>query len=555
MDTVALTVVGTEGRQWGEAFPDSRNRSCGKVSVLARLLPFLWLAVPLVSGAETLQGQESLSVHHLDVTLVVGRDGSLEVEERVQLLPAGGRDSRSEPPRLHRPLPLQQRSLYGGGVRRIRWGNVNVSGPDEEPRRWQLTGHNGGQALLATQALPGEVTLRYVGHGLVEQQGQTAGLRWTLVPWTWERNIQTVNVWFVLPLGVTGVQASIQGAGQHRGVRGVDQLESRFLFQLDLADVPVTGDPPILQARWDSDILRSPSLISLVGRGLSAYWPLLLPLVSLGFLVRQRVQRRPVPNAGVLPDGLTSAEAGFLVNLRVEARDLVATLLEMERRGALEFLDEGGATPLLGLQRPRRVLLAPRPGSLPDNHPGLSALRELVGPESNTISPGESPEALHRAMSALREEVEIHLVNRGFLERPLSQMAGHGMSLAVGFLLVGVALAGLGVQYLLLRPDVAYGAAVLTALPFALRHHLVPPWTAAGRRAQAAVEKLQRELARGPVGGMEAWRLALVGPPPQSSDPGSLKGAGAASAASTGAHLLEEVEVALSPGRGWRGGP
>ncbi|MEX2526315.1 MAG: hypothetical protein WEA09_01640 [Gemmatimonadota bacterium] len=540
-----------EARGRARAFLDIPCARRGEAATAWRL-QFLGLLLLLAWSHGVGHAQEGLSVRHLDVTLVVGREGALEVEERVQLVPRQGSATQG-PPMLHRPLPLQLPSLYGHGMRRIRWGAVDVTGSGGEPQRWQLRGRSGGQAILSTQtpSASESVTLRFVGHGLVERRGQRAGFRWTLVPWNWERNIRSVNVWLVLPVGVTGVQASIQGAGQDRGLRGTDELESRFLFQLDLADSSLAGDPPVVEARWDGDILRPQSLISLVRQGFSTYWPLLLPLLSVGFLARQRRLRRPVPEGGPLPADLTSAESGFLLNLQVEPRDLVATLLELERAGGVEFQETGGASPLLGLRQPRRVLLVPRPGALPDDHPGLATLRELVGPELNATSLGNSPEALPRALRTLHGAVETSLVNRGFLERPLSQMAGRGVSLAVGFLLVGVALAGLGVEYLLLMPGVAYGAALLFALPLAFRHYLVPPWTPAGRKAQAAVQTLQRELARSPVDGMEAWQLALVGPMP-AADPSPLRGAGAASPSSIATHLLEEVEDALTPARGWR---
>src|SRR4029434_6983918 len=126
------------------------------------------------------------------------------------------------------------------------------------------------------------------------------------------------------------------------GAYAVDRVQSYWRFRSTRALRPREG--MTIVAAWPPGRVAPPSELRRAGWLAADYWPLALPALALvwGALVWSACGRDPGAKQSVKPEyeppaDLIPAQAGTLVEDRAHPRDVIATVVDLERRGYLQI--------------------------------------------------------------------------------------------------------------------------------------------------------------------------------------------------------------------------
>lgn len=321
----------------------------------------LTLGAVLLALAAPLHAQErSLRLRDFDALLTVGRDGGLEVTERLTINFIGAWNG------LNRDLSL--RHVTGQGRKEeLDLEVTSVTDGDGKPLRVEESEEVGTKRLRIW--IPGatdadrQIVIRYRVSNAIRffYEGSETGpmdeLYWNVTGTQWEMPIDRVQGRVVLPPGARPRQMAVYTGAERTTLAGSNG-ESRVTEN----GVEFASKGPLqpyegvtVAVGWPAGFVASrPSEAAHRTREMLRLWPLALPLLAFGFCFRawRRRGRDPREESIVVqyepPASMRPAELGTLVDHEAQMRDITATLVDMAVRGYVG-IEERTEKKLMGL--------------------------------------------------------------------------------------------------------------------------------------------------------------------------------------------------------------
>jgi hypothetical protein len=287
---------------------------------------------------------DSLSVRSYDALLVVNRDGTLDVTERLRVAFFGPWNG------INRDLSLGHRTGQG---RRVKL-DVEFQTPTDgegHPLKAELEsleGWNQRQKIWVPGARDAERTLviRYRVKNAIRffyeggPEGALDELYWNVTGNAWTMPLERVQVRLLLPEGVRPTRRAVYTgyAGSTGAEADIEEEAGGLLFTTRRPLLP--GEGITVAAGWAPGVILSrPSEAEVRRADALRLWPLGLPLLvfALAFRTWRRRGRDPRAQAIVVryepPDGMSPAELGTLVDNSADIKDVTATLVDLAVRG------------------------------------------------------------------------------------------------------------------------------------------------------------------------------------------------------------------------------
>lgn len=442
------------------------------------------------------------------VAMSLTADGALNIAETIS--PAKGQV-------LQRHLALDM-AVEGNRTQHFEVSDVAATG--------DATAAVDGNTLITTAAGPATVT--YTVRGTVADIADHQQVLWPFAS-GWDSRLHGVTGSFASPstkpssptctLGPAGAQIRCTAAQvDHTGVVRVQQDDlppdtlATFTVIIPAGTVPATASFSALPGQQGAFALTAPGIAALTGLGVAsaalAAWVLIARrrdarARDIAVTLTDPLVRDEKGTRFAAPDGVLPGQVGTVIDLRVDAVDLTATVVDLAVRGYLWIAETTGPGGRLDWQISRR---APADGLLISYEVGLL---DMLLPEG---TPTVFMSSLHLPGSRLDlgdipDAMYADAQRHGWFRRApehLGTLARYGigvllagllvtavLAISIGNAMVGVALCGLGAVC-------------------ALAGMLLPVRTARGHLLVAHVAALRRYLGELSVDGLDAADAEIV---------------------------------------------
>lgn len=483
---------------------------------MRRTVPLLLLALAAAAaGPVPVEAQRTLAIRRFEATIVVNRDGSLDVTETITAQFTGSWNG------IYRTIPVEYRTPQGFNWS-LRLDFLGATGgPEGAPLKVERARER--HYMKYKIWVPGAenatrtVQLHYRAKNGLRFFEDHDELYWNITGDEWDVPIDSAWAEIHLPEQAAGVRAIA-----FNGVYGSTAQEAKVEARGNV--IRVTMPHPLAfhegltaVVGWNKGVVAEPTKAERTLGFLGTNWPLGLPFVV--FLAMFNIWRRrgkdpeelPVTVQYEPPKGLTPAEAGALIDETVDMRDITATMIDLGVKGHLSI--EERETKILFLFKNKEYVfhrLDPKPGA-----PALERHEQLVldgifegGKREVKLS--ELDEEFYTHIEGIRSAVYGRLIERKlYRSRPdhvkVRWMVG-GVALGFLFFLLGV-IAGprFGLTPL---PFVLGGIA--SGLIMVLFARVMPARTVPGARALEKVRGFEEFMSR-----VEGERLERIKQAPE----------------------------------------
>jgi hypothetical protein len=508
---------------------------------------FLTLASALLVLAAPAAAQDrAIRIRDFNALLVVGRDGTLDVTERLTIRFDGKWNG------LNRDLRLEHQTAEGrSAFLDVELGSVTDG--DGRPLKVEEEEINSGYSKRLKIWIPGaenaerQVVIRYHVGGALRffyagsEPGPMDELYWNVTGNEWEMPIDRASGRVVLPEGATPARWSVYtgpaGTGLE-GSRATSRASGRTLAFA--ADAPLAeGDGVTVAVGWAPGFVAARRTEAQYRRAETLrWWPLALPLLvfAAAFRFWRRGGRDPRPESVVVqyapPEEMTPAEAGTLLDHKAEMRDITATLVDLAVRGYIG-IEERTEKKLFGLmsdtefvfhtRRPREAWAelaehenlyltglfqsARRSGAAWEEiRAAAHAGRGEPSPEipygqtegTEFVELSSLQNRFYNKLPGIRNALYRKLITRGYYTRRPDHVKNLWMGLAIAALALGFGggiVAG-GNWGSAISTEAALAAGLASAVILFVFSRIMPARTPAGARAREAVLGFREFLSR-----------------------------------------------------------
>ena len=445
----------------------------------------LLLAATALPGGLAAQ-ERLLDIRSFRSEILVRRDGSLHVKETITVRFQGEWNG------IYRTIPVQYRTSQNLNYHlRLRVTGVH----DEAGNELRSEQHRQGGDLEIKAWVPGArdatrtVVLEYQVANALRFFPDHDELYWNVTGERWAYPIREASADIYLPPEIkgvrtnafTGVYGSVRQDVATEEVGNVVRFRTRNELGLHEGLTVVIG--------WNPGVVTRPSTLARLASFLISNLLLLVPLLALwGMLLIWRRYGRD-PELGSIapryepPAGMTPAEAGTLIDLTCDMRDITATVVHLAVRGFLR-IEESEKEHLFGLFNSRDYDFVRLSGvdeaDLKEHERDLLA---ALFEDGDTVALSSLQNRFYKKLPEVMDSLKSSLVSEGYYVRnPATVRALFiGAGVAVGFLvnLLGMALAA----YRGTSPVTAVMAGVLTGLVIAIIGWFMPARTVRGTSA------------------------------------------------------------------------
>ncbi|HEU0054421.1 MAG TPA: DUF2207 domain-containing protein [Longimicrobium sp.] len=310
---------------------------------MRRLLLVLCLVLAAARPAAA-QG-DSIKVRLFEATLMVNRDGTLDVTERLRIAFFGPWNG------LNRDLSLGHNTGQGrrekldieiapptdGEGRPLRYETEDLEGWNERLKIWIPGARDAERTIVVRYRVRNAIRFFYAG----SDAGALDELYWNVTGNAWTMPIERVEARVVLPDGVVPARRAVYtGAEGATGAADAEiaEVTGGLLFTTRRTLAP--GEGITVAAGWaPGAILSRPSEAAVKRAETMRFWPLPIPLVVLLLALRSWRKRGRDPREESItvqyepPAGMSPAELGTLVDHEADLRDVTATLVDLAVRG------------------------------------------------------------------------------------------------------------------------------------------------------------------------------------------------------------------------------
>lgn len=475
------------------ARPTLRPPSCFLLRALLCLL-LLWPALPADA--------RSFVLSRFDVDLQVLPNGELLVTETVSPRFEGSWNG------IERLIPVEYRTPQGFNYQLL-LDDVTVT--DERGAPLKLESSRERHYRNFRIWIPGAndatrtFVLKYrVRNGLKFFEDHDE-LYWNVTGDEWDVPIEHASARIRLPSNATGVRAlAFTGA---YGAR-----EEAATVTLEGSRVTMTMTRPLgfregltAVVGWDKGLVAAPTPMDEAQLFLRANWPLAIPPLVLGVMLRLWWTRgrdprlRPITVAYEPPDNMTPAEVGTLADESPDVRDITATVVDLAVRGYLR-IKEHKTEQLFGLWTSTDYLFhrnQPRKdwAALP-KHERLLLEALFKDEDSDEVSLGSLENKFYRSLPGIRDAIFDSLLTRAYYaQRP--DRVKQNYYLAGGLTALGLifSLATMADNWGI-APLALFGSGILSGLIVAGFGRIMPARTVKGTRAVEGVLGFEEFLTR-----------------------------------------------------------
>jgi hypothetical protein len=429
----------------------------------------------LFATATTSVAQSGFRVTDFRADYKIRSDGSVEVVERVDVdfgyLWRHG---------IYRDIHLQSRLQR----LEVRTASDGAGQPlPVEVDRWRRSRIRIGDPDRMVTGVQSYV-LGYTIRGALDHHSDRTELYWQVTGTESDVPIERAEASVALP--TTGPTAS--GPWGHRCFAGSPESSDETRCS---ADMPASGrfrfsttglapgEGLTMVAAFPTGVVPRPSFLDRLGVGLMTFGPLGLPFVVLAGLSLMWTRAGRDPSAGSvvpqwrLPEALRPGPAGGLVDDRVDTRDVVATLIDLARRGFVRIRRLKAPGPLSRLDRWDPAARALQDLGLNDwELELLTSERQGLEVYERLLVDGIFGDQRSRRLSELRNKFHVHLpeirraiyrqlvtrrlvredpqaVRRRWAWTGFASLVAGAVGVALGRDLLGVGVAGSGILVLL----------------------------------------------------------------------------------------------------------
>ena len=321
----------------------------GRALLRAAVIACACVLAPTVASAQ----ERTLQIRAFDAEYHVTERGELLVTERITAHFTGSWNG------IYRVIPIRYAMDNGSDYTLA----LHLGGATDEHGTALRTEVERDGALLKVKAwIPGAhdathtLVLTYRVDNALRFFEEHDELYWNVTGSSWDYPIDSVTARVFLPRSATNVRSTafLGAAGSREAGASIVEEGTITTFR---ANRPVAlREGFTIVHGWDPGAVQRPSSIAKAGRFARSNIVLLFPLITLAgmlFLWR-RLGRDPALGSIVAkyepPHDMTPAEAGVLVDLAVDNRDIAATLVDLAVRGHIRIHEEEKSS-LLGFAR------------------------------------------------------------------------------------------------------------------------------------------------------------------------------------------------------------
>ncbi len=479
----------------------------------------LALAVLLATLALTVAGpaaaqSKTLYWERYEVTLAIQPNGDLRVVERQQIRFTSGSFTFG-----YRDIPLDKtEGISGVSISEPGVGAYSASGSGQAHT---FTASNQGDSLYIkwffpqTENASRTFDVAYTVHGALRIHDSGDKLQWFAFPTDRDFGIQEASARVVLPPGASfqlidsaGVQATW---GQSGDGTSVTYLANEPMSASDYMEIGVEfthgmvpDQPPSWQSSQDQlenyDLNVKPAIdlgLAVLGGVLGLGGPALIYLL---WYTRGRDPKvGPVPEyVEQPPDDLPPGVLGTLVDEKADMRDVVATIIDLGRKGALS-IEETGRTGLFGLGASDFVFKkAPNPPS-GLNPVETAVIKGIFRGGRDSIELSDLRNKFYTELPGIQRKLYKEMVSRQFFrsnpDTTRKIWRGIGLALIFGAVFLGGFVAAALSTYTSMLPCVI-GALVLIGLAMVIAGGAMPAKTAKGAEAAQRWNAFKNYLSR-----------------------------------------------------------
>jgi uncharacterized membrane protein len=368
--------------------------------------------------------QRSLAIKRFDAHIVVDMDGTIDVTETITVAFSGQWNG------VYRTVPVEYRTPQGfSWTLRLE----DISATDDHGTALKVERSRERHYLKLKIWVPGAnnatkaVVLHYRATNGLRFFEDHDELYWNITGDEWDVPIESVSARIDLPPSVSGVRAiAFDGA--------YGSTSQNAEVSIDGPAVTVTMAQPLgfhegvtAVVGWDKGVIAEPTSVERATGFLASNWPLGIPvLVFFGMLTLWRrtgrdPEQRPIGVRYEPPKGLTPAEAGTMIDERVDMRDITATIVDLAVQGHLK-IEEKEEKVLFGLFKHQEYVfhrLDPKPGARPLERHEDFVLEGMFRHGKRTVELSDLEDEFYTYLSRIKNSTFDRLVERGlYRSRP-----------------------------------------------------------------------------------------------------------------------------------------
>lgn len=445
--------------------------------------------------------QRAIIITDFGARIVVNKDASVDVTETITARFNGQWNG------IYRTVPVQYHTLQGLNWS-IRLSDISATTPDGEALRveHQREGHYEKVKIWVPGAQDASrtIALHYKAANALRYFDDHDELYWNITGDEWDVAIGAVSAEIVLPDAVEGVRAT-----SYNGVFGSRSQDATVTVDGHVVRVSMPKtlgfhEGVTAVVGWNPGVVTRPTATEKARNFLADNLPLLIPLpifFGMAFLWWKRGRdpsKRPITVQYEPPTDVTPAEAGVMIDERVDPRDVTATLVDLAVKGHIR-IEETEEAHLFGLFSSTEYVfhkLRPAEPAPLQRHEllMLDGLFENVGVDRVELS--ELQNKFYRNLAGIRQAITRRLVEKGRFTADPAAVRSRWRTGAIVLTFLIIALGGTVGAKLGFTPLPFFIAALLSGLIVGIFGHLMPARTEQGTRSLEQVLGFQEFLAR-----------------------------------------------------------
>lgn len=449
---------------------------------MKRLFPVL-LALAAATPAAA---QRSLAIKQFDATILVNRDGTIDVTETITARFTGSWNG------IYRTIPVEYRTPQGfNWTLRLDFLGATI-GP--EARGLKVESARERHYIKYKIWVPGAenathtINLHYRARNGLRFFPDHDELYWNVTGDEWDVPLEGASAVIQLPSGATGLRAIAFNGAYGSTSRDAKVDTTGTTVSLSMPHGLGFHEGLTAVVGWDKGLIPEPAATQKAAGFLASNWPLFIPIgvfagvFTLWYQVGRDPRRLPVVVQYEPPAALTPAEAGTLVDESADMRDISATMVDLAVRGHMK-IEERDEEVLFGLWKKKEFVFHKLDGPVsPPLEPHERDVLSGIFGASREVKLSDLEDEFYRHLPGIRSSIFNRLVSRGIYRARPDTMKGRWVvwGLLVG-LLVAVGGGTLGAKFNL-TPVPFVVAGVLSGLIVLSFGRIMPARTVTGAR-------------------------------------------------------------------------
>ena len=461
----------------------------------------LLVLLALLLGAPAAWAQRSLAIKRFDATIVVNRDGAVDVTESITAAFTGSWNG------IYRTVPVGYRTPQGfSWTLRLAF----LGATDADGHALKVESSRERHYIKYKIWVPGAedatrtVVLRYRAANGLRFFEDHDELYWNITGDEWDVPIEAASARIELPPAAAAVRATAFNGPYGSTARDAEVAISGTTIGVVMPKPLGFREGLTAVVGWNKGAVVEPTQAERAAGFVASNWLLAIPVaVFLGmFGLWYRVGRDPAGLPVTVqyepPAGLTPAEAGTLMDASVDMRDITATMVDLAVRGYLQ-IEEREEEVLLGLWKRREYVFhrtEPRADAKGLEAHEQEVLDGIFEGHRREVRLSDLEHSFYKCLPRIRTGVFDRLIRQKLYRSRPDQVKGRWVGLAVllgGMLAVLGGTVGATIGLSTMAVVIAVVSSVLIMIVFGL---IMPARTVLGARQRERVLGFEEFLQR-----------------------------------------------------------